>query len=203
MNREEILNNFIQVLTTTLRLRNFIDDDFFTNKLDGKIKNLSTIFINFLVVSVNDAAQHNLFFYKLINEIDNLSELTQELVYLNLLEPSPLFFESKKCLLSIKLKIIKNKKEVVKKESVSESKKVFFEKNKKVSTNKAIKLNKNKQKILNFIKSYPDTRTKDIINEFNALSDRTVKRNLTELLKTGIIKKRIDNKATFYSYTDL
>ena len=69
-------------------------------------------------------------------------------------------------------------------------------------SDKPAKLNQSKLKILNFIKSYPDTRAKDIINEFSALSDRTVKRNLTELLKMRMIKKRVDNKATYYSHAE-
>ncbi|HEY4504223.1 MAG TPA: hypothetical protein VJI73_00440, partial [Candidatus Paceibacterota bacterium] len=63
-------------------------------------------------------------------------------------------------------------------------------------------LNPSKQKILEFIKSYPNTRTKDIINEFNALSDRTVKRSLTELMQIGLLKKKIENKAVYYSIVD-
>ena len=70
------------------------------------------------------------------------------------------------------------------------------------SARRNFKLNKSKKKILEFIKSYPNIRTKDIITEFNVLSNRTVKRNLTDLLRTGLIKKRVDNKAVYYYSSD-
>ena len=60
------------------------------------------------------------------------------------------------------------------------------------------KINPNKKKILDFIKSFPNTRTKDIIYEFNSISDRTVKRNLTELAREGLIRRKVDNKAVYY-----
>ena len=203
MDREEILKNFIKTLTVTVKLNNYIDDKFFGDKLNIKITNLTYHFINYLTVSEDNLAQYNLFFYKLMATTDSLIELIQDMIYLKLLEPSPLFFEAKKYLLSTKLDAIKNKKLFFNKD-IRENKKDVFEKtttSTKISE-KTIKLNSSKQKILNFIKSYPNIRTRDIINEFNVLSDRTVKRNLTELLKTGIIKKRIDNKATHYSHVD-
>lgn len=59
-------------------------------------------------------------------------------------------------------------------------------------------LTPSKKKILEYIKSYPNTRTKDIIYEFNALSGRSVKRNLMDLLRSGLVRKRVDNKAVYY-----
>ena len=73
---------------------------------------------------------------------------------------------------------------------------------KKIINKKSITKNSNltesKKRILEYIKSYPNTRTKDIIYEFSALSDRTVKRNLTDLIKSGLVRKRVDNKAVYY-----
>lgn len=198
-----MLKNFIKTLTLTVKLNNYTEDKFFSDKLNIKITSLTYHFINYLTVSEANLAQYNLFFYKLIATTDSLIELIQDMIYLKLLEPSPLFFEAKKYLLSTKLDAIKNKKLFSNKE-IRENKKDTLEKttiNTKISE-KTIKPNSSKQKILNFIKSYPNIRTRDIINEFNVLSDRTVKRNLTELLKTGMIKKRIDNKATHYSHID-
>ena len=63
---------------------------------------------------------------------------------------------------------------------------------------KEVNLSGNKQKILNYIKRSPDSRTKDIIYEFSVLSERTVKRNLKELVNDGLVKKSSKDKAVYY-----
>jgi DNA-binding MarR family transcriptional regulator len=62
-----------------------------------------------------------------------------------------------------------------------------------------LSLSDNQQKILSFIRSSPDARTKDIIDEFSSLSDRTIKRNLRELADAGLITRRAGLRAAFYS----
>lgn len=60
--------------------------------------------------------------------------------------------------------------------------------------------NSNQDKILDFVRRVPDCRPKDIIGEFSALSQRTVKRSLKELSEAGlIIKKTTEDKAVYYS----
>lgn len=60
-------------------------------------------------------------------------------------------------------------------------------------------LTHNQKKIFTFIQSFPNARTKDIIDQFNTLSDRTVKRSLRELMDAGFITKRAEHKAVYYS----
>lgn len=203
MDREEIFNNFIKTLTLLVKLSNYVEDNFFLDRLNGRITNLISVFMNYSIVLTSNVAQSQVLYNSLLVSIDGLIEFNQDMRHLNLLEPSLLFFEVNKYLLLTKLDVIKNRK-LLQNLEISENKKATL--GKTIVSNKIFqkpsKLNPSKQKILNFIKSYPDTRTKDIIKEFSALSDRTVKRNLTELLKTGIIKKRIDMKATYYSHTD-
>lgn len=60
--------------------------------------------------------------------------------------------------------------------------------------------NKTQEQILEFVKRVPECRPKDIIGEFNALSQRTVKRSLKELSEMGlIVKKTNEDKAVYYS----
>lgn len=202
MDSEELLNNFIKTLTYLVKLTSHVEDSFFVDKLDTKIEKLAYNFINYQIVLENNGEQDNLFLHKLTTAIDSINELMRDMIYLKLLEPSSLFLEVQKHLLITKLDSIKNKKLFPSKKIVENKKDTFTVKeiSKKIPE-KIAPLNPSKQKILNFIKSYPDIRTKDIISEFSILSDRTVKRNLTELLKTGVIKKRVDNKATYYSHT--
>ncbi len=203
MDKEVLLNNFIKVLISVIKLNDQLEDRFFNDKMSQRINDFVCNFINYSSTnSKENSQQRNLIFYKLFAVIDSLNELTQDMLYLNLLKTSRLLLETKKGLLQFKLELITNKELFTSKE-LSENKNNFPEKNTNISKiEKKIKLNPSKQKILNFIKSSPNIRTKDIINEFSVLSDRTVKRNLTELLKTGMVKKKMDNKATYYSQTE-
>jgi hypothetical protein len=63
---------------------------------------------------------------------------------------------------------------------------------------KEINLSGNKEKILNYIKRSPNSRTKDIIYEFSVLSERTVKRNLKELVGDGLLQRVSKDKAVYY-----
>lgn len=60
-------------------------------------------------------------------------------------------------------------------------------------------LSETQNKILEFVRSEPDCRTKDVITQFNALSQRTIKRSLKELNEGGRIVKRFDGAAVYYS----
>jgi len=60
------------------------------------------------------------------------------------------------------------------------------------------KIEGNRQKILDFVRRFPNTRTKEVIDEFNVLSVRTVKRSLKGLVDDGLLQKRIEANAVFY-----
>ena len=62
-----------------------------------------------------------------------------------------------------------------------------------------LKESSNKERIFNFIKRSPNSRTKEIIDEFNILSERTVKRNLKELTTEGLVRKLAKDKGVYYS----
>ena len=205
MNQEELLKNFINVLIQITKLSIQLEDSFFANKLGNRISKFIRSFIDYCVFAKNAKSKDELGFYKLLIICDTLAELAEEMVYLGFLNFSVTVPEAKKNLLIFKLNLIRYQSQILDQEV---NKNTIEKTNDRQETNsvvkkskKFIKLNLSKQKILSFIKTYPDIRTKDIISEFSALSDRTVKRNLTELLRIGIIKKRVDNKATHYSYT--
>lgn len=61
------------------------------------------------------------------------------------------------------------------------------------------KLNPTSEKIVSFVRSAPRVRTKDIIDQFSAMSERTVKRSLKELTKRGLLRKILENRASYYS----
>ena len=61
------------------------------------------------------------------------------------------------------------------------------------------RLTETQEKILEFVRREPDCRTKDVLSQFSALSQRTVKRGLKELSEEGKIVKRADGVAVYYS----
>ena len=61
------------------------------------------------------------------------------------------------------------------------------------------RLTETQKNILEFVRREPDCRTKDVIDQFSALSQRTVKRGLKELNEEGKIIKRSDGGAVYYS----
>ena len=130
-----------------------------------------------------------------------------ELLYLGFLNNSPLLLSLKIDLLLIKLEILKSKAKVSRlEENSSRQERDNSQEDIKANvpdvrkyTKNEDQLNKSQQKIFEFIKSFPERRTKDIIYEFNVLSGRSVKRNLNDLLQAGLIKRRIENKAVYYS----
>lgn len=62
-----------------------------------------------------------------------------------------------------------------------------------------LQINPTHVKILEFIRRAPERRPKEIIDEFSALSGRTIKRGLKELSQEGFIIKKSENRAVYYS----
>lgn len=56
----------------------------------------------------------------------------------------------------------------------------------------------NRKLILKFIRGVSEARTKDVVDEFNILSERTVKRNLHELVVEGFLRKQVKDRGVFY-----
>lgn len=193
-NRVQQVTRLIVMLTA---FRNLVQDRFFLTKFDDKINTFIERFIALISkVGVDNIAQHKSGSKEFIDSISGLVELINDLKYLNLVGDSVLYFQLERDLLNMKFNFLRRVSNLTNSESKKETSGIVI---KKTQNKEVIKLNSSKQKILDFIKSYPEKRTKEIIYEFNAISDRTVKRSLNELLKAGLIKKRVDNKASHYS----
>ncbi len=216
MNREEATNNLVKTTILLVRMRGLIKDKFFLRKLTARVFNLASVFVTAVSAGGSagrspgeggDSVTQLELLQRVVTSIDGTLETIEDLVHLGLLKTSPLSLRTGKHLLLMKLNALS---EMGKLREISrpvtqvkpvENRQEILENTKVVAVKKDSKLNPSKQKILDFIKSYPNTRTKDIIQEFSALSDRTVKRNLTELIHTGVIQKRVDNKAVYYYAT--
>ncbi len=207
MRKEETISNFVNTLVLLSRQNNLIGDKFFSDKFGNKIYYFAESFVVWQKGNKANVAQYKNDLEKVIRNLEELLEELESLNYLKFISISPLFFEVEKNLLNLKLNVIKSKaiEQNLVTENIPENLKEL-KKEAKISfknpVTPQIKLNQSQKKILEFIKSSPDIRTKDIISEFSVLSDRTVKRNLTDLLHSGFIKKRVDNKAVYYYSND-
>jgi len=191
--------NFIRTLTALIKIQNDIMDRFFLDKFKERVNNFSEDVI--AVLGDKNIAQY--YYWKIKSDIDNVFRDLEMFQYLKFLKKSPLLLQAMKELLQLKLEVVKI---IISKSKLNIPIKKFGLQKTEAANRKSTKidisnmeLNDSKKKILEFIKIYPNKRTKDIIDEFSVLSIRTVKRNLTELLQAGLVKKRTDSKASYYS----
>lgn len=207
MEKEE--SYFIKTVILLAKIQNLAKDDFFAEKLYQKICNFSLTFFGLVTEKGRgNIVQYNIQKEKYFAGINALLDVLKEFKYFNFVAETPLLLEAERNLLVLKLEILKNsgKKEFMignHEEPPQPIKQTISAENMEIAgfepkENYKLQMNLSKKKILDFIKSFPNTRAKDIIYEFNTLSNRTVKRNLTDLLKAGLLRKRIDNRATYY-----
>lgn len=178
---EERTKNFINTVIFVSRIFAGLKDKFLARKLYDKLSG----FISAYVAQSRDG--------DIKVAADSLLELLDYLEHSKITAATPLLY-ARRNLLAFKLQLIR----------VQPEKLQIVEKERKAASPAAPKIKKevnlsgNKEKILNYIKRSPDSRTKDIVYEFNILSDRTVKRNLKELVSEGLVKKVSKNKAVYY-----
>lgn len=185
---EERTKNFINTVIFVSRIFAGLKDKFLARKLYDKLSDFISAYV----------AQSGGGDIKVA--ADSLLELLDYLEHSKITAATPLLY-ARRNLLAFKLQLIRVQPEpkvVDPVRSREGSQRVSasngVEKERKKETN----LSGNKEKILNYIKRSPDSRTKDIVYEFNILSDRTVKRNLKELVSEGLVKKVSKNKAVYY-----
>lgn len=217
MNREDINKKFIDAILAILAVRHSVGDDFFKSKIRREVDDLFSDYLKLIAEGTKGRQLQDFLVQKLTARINTCLETFETLRHLKVLsENSPLLLFGFKKLLGLKLSTIKmgkgpvastiNSKTALPPTQISaEIKEVLSQSKDKVKEKGAddvIDVNSNKMKILNYIKNYPDKRTKDIVYEFNAFSDRTVKRTLAGLLKEGLIKKRVQGDAAYYSVNE-
>lgn len=195
--------NFTATIILLARICNLVGDKFFYDKFENKMRILLEDSIFLFGRGGDSVAQRQVLNERVLKSLNDVLEIIDELEYLSFLKASPLILEARKNLLLLKFEAVKSGGELInisakKPEKHAEEKQMDDQIAQAKPVRKNLRLNQSKKKILEFIKASPNTRTKDIISEFNAMSDRTVKRNLTDLLHSGFIKKRVDNKAVYY-----
>lgn len=193
---EERTKNFINTVIFVSRIFSDLKDKFLARKLYDK---LSDFISTYALPPRDNVAQYQYvaqYYHQLKITTDSLLELLDYLEHSKMVAVTPLLY-ARRSLFAFKLQLIRIQPESnppaggVEKESKAVSPDM-------PKIKKEINLSGNKQKILNYIKRSPDSRTKDIIYEFSVLSERTVKRNLKELVSEGLVKKSSKDKAVKY-----
>ena len=198
---EECLKNFINSIVFLVKLFSGLKDKFLAQKLYDKISRFIAGYIKLFNSRAEDAengnVSHNIRLRDLLNSLDNLLELLDYLEHSKSVSTTPLLY-ARKNLLNLKLELVKSRHQPTRPEPRPKENKppVFVPKN---IQSKNLKESSNKEKIFNFIKYSPNSRTKEIVEEFNILSERTVKRNLKELTTEGLIRKWAKDKGVYYS----
>ncbi len=212
MEKEDILK-FTNSIILISKLLITVEDRFFKQKLHDKLSNFVAAFVEYKNTR-SSTTSHNVNNFNLLNSINNILDYLENLIHISENNTTPLLVAQRN-LLKFKLhtlqksQVIKNIKGVSETSltsdivlttsevpvTVSKQRPVFsVQRKKNFGTGTS-----NKEQIFNYIKKMPDMRTKEIMNEFSALSGRTVKRNLKELTDEGFLKKRSDGVAVYYT----
>ena len=195
---EESLKNFTNSIIFLVKLFAGLKDKFLAQKLYDKTSGFIAGYIKLSKSKGdNEAVSHNLAFVELKNSIDGLLELLDYLEHYKTVSTTPLLY-ARRNLLDFKLNLVRLHHEPFQpapkpKENkpTTPAVKSFQPRNLRESSNK--------ERIFNFIKRSPNSRTKEIISEFSILSERTVKRNLKELASEGLVRKFAKDKGVYYS----
>lgn len=186
---EERTKSFINTVIFTARIFSGLKDKFLARKLYDKLYDF--IFV-YSLSSKDSVAQY---YSKLKVATDSLLDLLDYLEYGKTVAATPLLY-ARRSLFAFKLQLIRIQPE---QSTVEKETKPVSPTSPKVR--KEINLSNNKEKILDYIKRSPNSRTKAIVYEFSVLSERTVKRNLQELVSDGLVKKTSKDNAVYYHTT--
>lgn len=197
---EESLKNFINSVIFLVKLFAGLKDKFLAQKLYDKTSGFIAGYIKlFSVKREDEATSHNMHLVEFKNSIDSLLELLDYLEHSKSVSTTPLLY-ARKNLLDFKLNLVKQYHQPTQSHVKPKENKPVIPASKNVSP-KTFKESSNKEKIFNFIKRSPNSRTKEIIEEFSILSERTVKRNLKELITEGLVRKLAKDNGVYYSTT--
>ncbi len=194
------INNFTNSIIFLVKLFSELKDKFLAQKLYDNISALIGGYVklfNSEGENHKDRMSHNIRLRNLLNSCDCLLDFLDYTEHSKSTSTTPLLY-ARKNLLNFKLEIIRSylqlPQQTVKLKEPKASPVPNFS-----AKPKNMKESSNKERIFNFIKHSPNSRTKDIIDEFRVLSKRTVKRNLKELTEGGFLRKWSKDNAVYYS----
>ena len=193
---------FIGMMTPLFRAQESVTDLFFKNRLNKEIERAIDKHVQHQASPSQESRD------EYIRALKDLDKVLQEIIYLEKGDAIQLAFSQEqvlRCLYGFlqdtrTIKQTPTKTEVVVKLAEPTPRPVIASEPiiQKPIGNKG-RLTETQNNILEFVRREPDCRTKDVIGQFSALSQRTVKRGLKELNEDGWVIKRSDGVAVYYS----
>lgn len=186
------IDQFVTIVILNAKLSARICDPFFASKLRNVFTRFVRVYIAFWRDQNNVAQSISI----RVSVCDEALNILEEIEYLKLAPLTPLF--SLRCeLMRLRLELICQKRII---EAAKHVPKESIEK-KQLSNSHAVQplpIPDTKTRILDFIKRSSMIRVRDVVHEFNLLSDRTVKRKIKELADSGLVKKVMHKNVVHY-----
>jgi hypothetical protein len=194
---EDIHFLYTEIIIACVQLRQTIGDEFFVKILDYKLRDFTNAFVRVSnSPSGHNAAQDN----PRLRAIDSLLELLSQLEHLNIGDHLRLL-TCREFLLKAKLSVIREPNRVSAKQENAETAlppEVPFRSKAMRFPERTKKANQVREEVLKFIQFNHQARTKDITNQFSAISYRTILRSLKELVNQGVITRQSEGKNVQY-----
>lgn len=202
---EDHISRFVNVLLITTRTSLSVSDKFFATQVETGVANLVRYFLLFERGGDSVAQYKNSL--GLRSAIQALDKTLETILYLGIATPSPLL-QARKKIIEFEFSLpksfqSKSQDNFIQKEKVKEkeiSKTILSEPAPlplQVSS-PGPRLTVNQEKILDFIRQSPEIKPKEVLEEFSVLSERTVKRTVSDLMRLGFIKRTVKDKNIFY-----
>ncbi len=192
---------FVQTLQALLQAQQEVSDIFFNRRLSNAIASVIESHIRYHGAKKDHAQEYAQASKEYIQSWKSIDHLLEEIMYVNESGRIALAIARERLLYYLREMILESKSVKI---SVAEAApSVAPQAAVEVSQTRPLKsinhINPTHAKILEFIRRAPERRPKEIIDEFSALSGRTIKRGLKELSREGFIVKKSENRAVYYS----
>lgn len=190
-------NLCVDIILQFAKISASLTDEFFIAKTESVMRDILEACLNF---ENNRGADRNVAQYYTMyvrKSVQTALEFLDELRYLKLADPTPLFV-AEKALLKLKVLLIYSS-QINDLKRIDSNSGDIQKSSENPSARDDSKLSDSQKRILQFVNQAKTVRTKEIIDEFSSLSQRTVKRNLKDLVGLGWLRKKSENRAVYYS----
>lgn len=197
MQEKGIADKCVKTVLEFSKISAVLADEFFVSKIRLLLEDLLSAYFEL----DKDDTDSNVAQYRVVlfnKTLEQLLDILKDLRHFNLVETTPLLY-AQKALLELKITTtLKLKKARIPIVQASMEQQAQVQNNYSKRNLSLAKLTDSQEKILKFVDRTKMVRTKDIIDEFSSLSERTVKRSLKELVGQGRLQKKSENKAVYY-----
>ena len=185
----------ISIVTGLAALQQSVRDEFFAARMGEWTKEFLESYLQYRLRASESPTNVAQYGRAHLVSVARLLDLIDELAYLRLGEATPLSICRFK-LMRYKLSVLRSVQTLPQRKPPAEPERTQVKPSVLIPESR---MNRNSELILDFIKAVPRVRTKEVVEQFSALSERTVKRSLRELTHLGLLKKTSENKAMYYS----